>query len=104
MAVSNKERIGKALDALMPELRKYIEQELRDVFADDWGKHVAQGEGNLDVQRLCNTMLDNWDQVFEPVLDDQAKATKNLVHEIRKWRNKHAHQEPFSSDETINAL
>lgn len=104
MAISNRERVGKALDALLPELRAYVEQELRDVYGDDWGKHVSPGDGNLDVQRLCNTMLDNWDQVFEPVLDDQAKATKNLVHELRKWRNKYAHQEPFTADETINAM
>ena len=26
MAISNKERIGKALDALLPKLRKYVER------------------------------------------------------------------------------
>lgn len=106
MAISNKERVGRSLDALQPELRKYVEQELRDVYAEDWGKHVTPGEGELDVQRLCNTMLNNWDDVFEPLLDKQAKETKNLVHEIRKWRNKHAHEtdSSFKSDETINAL
>lgn len=104
MALSNKERIGRVLDALKPELRKYVEQELRDVYADDWGKHVTPGDGELDVQRLCNTILAKWDDVFEPLLDSQAKLFKNLVHEVRKWRNKYAHQEPFNADETINAL
>ncbi len=104
MALSNKERIGRVLDALKPELRKFVEQELRDVYADDWGKHVTPGEGELDVQRLCNTILAKWDDVFEPLLDGHAKSFKNLVHEVRKWRNKYAHQEPFSADETINAL
>lgn len=103
MALSNKERIGRILDALKPELRKFVEQELRDVYGDDWGKHISPGEGELDVQRLCNTILAKWDDVFEPLLDSQAKEFRNLVHEVRKWRNKNAHQEPFNADETINA-
>lgn len=103
MALSNKERIGRILDALKPELRKFVEQELRDVYGDDWGKHISPGEGELDVQRLCNTILAKWEDVFEPLLDSQAKEFRNLVHEVRKWRNKNAHQEPFNADETINA-
>ena len=101
MAISNKERIGRALDSLLPEMRKYVEQELRDVYADKWGQHVTPGEGQLDIQRLCNTILTEWDPVFDVVL---SKDAKNLVHEVRKWRNKHAHQEPFTFDDTVASL
>ncbi len=101
MAISNKERIGRALDALLPELRKYVEQELRDVYADEWGKHVTPGEGVLDVQRLCNTILNKWEDVFDVVI---GKDGKNLTHKIRGWRNDFAHQKPFTSDETVSSL
>ena len=101
MATSNKERIGRALDSLLPEMRKYVEQELRDVYAEKWGQHVTPGEGQLDIQRLCNTILAEWDPVFDVVL---SKDARNLVHEIRKWRNKHAHQEPFTFDDTVASL
>ena len=77
MAQSNKERVGRALDALLPELRKYVEQELRDVYADKWDQHLTAGDGAVDVPRLCNTIVAEWDSVFEVVL---SKDTKGLVH------------------------
>ncbi len=101
MATSNKDRIGKALDALLPELKKYVEQELRDVYAEKWQQHVAPGDGNVDVQRLCNTIINEWDDVFEIVL---TKELRDTVFDIRKWRGHFAHQNPFTVDQTLSAL
>lgn len=106
MAISNKERVGRALDVLRPELATYVEQELRDVYGDEWNQHLADGHDTasgpmLDTQRLVNTMLRNWDDVFDQVL---SRDERNLCHEVRKWRNKHGHEEPWTFDETLNAL
>lgn len=101
MAISNKERIGRVLDALQQELVKYVEQELRAAYGDAWSSHVMAGEGAVDVQRLCNTMLAEWDAVFEPRL---GKGVKNAIHEVRRWRNHHAHQNPFTLNDTLSAL
>jgi len=101
LAQSNKERVGRALDALLPELRKYVEQELRDVYADKWDQHLTAGDGAVDVPRLCNTIVAEWDSVFEVVL---SKDTKGLVHDVRKARNKYAHEPLLTPDDTLSAL
>lgn len=100
MAISNKERVGRALEALLPELRKYVEQELRDVYGDEWDQHLAAGD-NLDVQRLVNTLINKWDDVFDAVL---TKDVKSLVHDVRVVRNKFAHDSAFPFDDTVSAL
>jgi len=104
MATSNRERIGRILDDLKVEMRKFVEQELRDVYAEDWERHLAECDGEPDVQCLCNTILQKFDDVFEPLLDSKARDFKSLVYDVRKWRNKHAHQEPFTADDTLSAL
>jgi predicted AAA+ superfamily ATPase len=100
MAISNKERVGRALEALLPELRKYVEQELRDVYGDEWETHLAAGD-HLDVQRLVNTLINKWDDVFDAVL---TKDVKSLVHDVRVVRNKFAHDSAFPFDDTVSAL
>lgn len=101
MALSNKEKIGRVMDAMLPELAKYVEQELRAVYADGWKLHLATGEGNLDIQRLCNTMLAEWEPVF---LNGLGKELKSTIHDVRQWRNHFAHQKPFTLDDTLSAL
>src|SRR5687768_10453902 len=107
MAKSNRERIAAAFELLGPELAKYVEQELRDVYADKWMTHLAEGhvlpDGSpkLDTQRSVSTMLKTWDKVFDVMLD---KTVKDAVYAVKDWRNKHAHEEPFTFNETTNAL
>ncbi|MBX7131086.1 MAG: DUF499 domain-containing protein [Fimbriimonadaceae bacterium] len=105
MAISNKERIGRALDIMAPELARYIEQELRDVYADDWGRYLADAHLGttqlLDPQRLVNTMINNWDDVFDQVL---TKDVRSRAHDVRVVRNKHAHEPMISVDDTIAGL
>jgi predicted AAA+ superfamily ATPase len=46
-------------------------------------------------------MWDVWNDVFRHTL---GFAERSLVSEIRDWRNKWAHQQPFSSDDAYRAL
>ncbi len=101
MAMSNKEKVGRVLDALLPELKKYVEQELKGSFGDAWDQHVVPGDGNLHIQRLCNTIIAEWDSTFEQRL---GKDTRNIVFDVRKWRGHYAHQNPFTLDDTLSSM
>src|SRR5208337_4388095 len=46
-------------------------------------------------------MWETWNDVFGRTL---GRADRSLVQELRDWRNKWAHQEPFSSDDADRAL
>src|SRR5690606_13587704 len=54
-----------------------------------------------DVAALLRVMWEAWNGVFGRTL---GRAERSLVQELRDWRNKWAHQEPFSSDDTDRAL
>lgn len=101
MALSNKEKVTRVLDALLPELRKYVEQELRAAYAERWQAHLAPGDGNIDVQRLCTTIIGEWEPVFEQKL---CRENKQYVYDVRKWRGHGAHQNAFTLDDTLSAL
>ena len=69
-------------------------------FADDpmlGQKPIAQ----WDVAGLLKLMWETWNDVFGRTL---GRAERSLVQELRDWRNKWAHQEPFSSDDADRAL
>ena len=72
----------------------------------DWQAHYALpewrgNEFNPDVQVLVNTIINHWDTVFSKGLQLEAK---HLVHQVRKTRNRLAHQEKFDLDDTYSAL
>jgi predicted AAA+ superfamily ATPase len=69
-------------------------------FADDpmlGAKPIAQ----WDASGLLKLMSETWNDVFKRTL---GFAERSLVSELREWRNKWAHQEPFSSDDAERAL
>jgi hypothetical protein len=53
------------------------------------------------VAGVLKLMWDAWNEVFARTL---GRAERSLVQELRDWRNKWVHQEPFSSDDTDRAL
>jgi hypothetical protein len=113
MAITNQERVGKAMDLLRAGLAPFVEREVQSSvkagtvrmdavrrFADDpmlGNKPIAQ----WDVAGLLKLMWETWNDVFGRTL---GRAERSLVQELRDWRNKWAHQEPFSSDDTDRAL
>jgi predicted AAA+ superfamily ATPase len=114
MALSNHERVGKALEALATGLRPFVLREMERVYR---GQAEAAARASLagnvrgsagagdretwDVTALLTIMLDQWAEVFRTPLGN---AEKNLAFELREVRNKWAHQQAFSTDDTYRAL
>lgn len=112
MAISNQDRIGKAMELLRSGLAPYVVREFNSVFP---GKGEAEAAKVLsddrtvakkaladwDVAALLKLMWDSWNGVFGKTL---GRAERSLIQELRDWRNKWAHQEPFSSDDADRAL
>src|SRR3990170_2962325 len=113
MAITNQERVGKALDLLRDGLRPFVERELRAHLGKYWITQATSGwredvnwpEGQespqMDIAALLRLMWEQWNDVFRKTL---GHAERSLVSELRESRNKWAHQEPFSTDDTYRAL
>src|SRR5579875_2724670 len=112
MAISNQERIGKALELLRKGLAPFVEREFKTQNPKDPSAAALKFLGDdrnvadkpiaeWDAAALLKVMFDAWNVVFSRVL---GRAERSLVQELRDWRNKWAHQEPLSSDDTDRAL
>lgn len=113
MAITNQERVGKAMDLLRAGLAPFVEREFKSLYKD---KALTEARRFLpaddrinsnrtlaqwDVAVLLKVMWDSWNDVFGRTL---GRAERSLIQELRDWRNKWAHQEPFSSDDADRAL
>ena len=114
MAITNLERVGKALDLLKDGLRPYVERELKAQHAQLWFEEartsLSEMQANLfgtetephwDIATLLAVMWNQWQSVFRKTL---GHAERSLVSELRDVRNKWAHQQSFSSDDADRAL
>ena len=113
MAITNHERVGKALDLLKEGLGPFVDREvkgalesrrldafkLRD-YADD-PVLANKPRTEWDVAGLLKLMWETWNDVFRTIL---GPAERSLVSELRGHRNKWAHQESFSGDDAYRAL
>ncbi len=113
MAISNHERVGKALDLLRAGLGPFVEREVQESiknggvrmdairrFAEDpllATKPIVE----WDAAGLLKLMWETWNDVFKRTL---GFAERSLVSELRDQRNKWAHQQSFSSDDADRAL
>ena len=113
MAITNHERVGKALELLKGGLGPFAEREIKAAIATN-SLSMQKVRGFVDDPILANKSIGEWDsaallklmwetrdEVFRKTL---GFADRTLVSEIRDWRNKWAHQEPFSSDDAYRAL
>jgi hypothetical protein len=112
MAQSNVQRVGAALDLLNAGLIPFVERELKVSLGDSWleavkdGLHPDQfpkkGKGiRWDTQALLNVLWKQWNSAFRRVL---GQAERTLVSELIEVRNKWAHQDAFTYDDTYRAL
>lgn len=112
MAITNHERVGKALELLKAGLAPFIERELNNTYPDDAQAQVETFMGSdrllagkpfteWDVAALLRLMWEAWHSVFRKTL---GPAERSLVSELRDHRNKWAHQQAFSSDDADRAL
>lgn len=113
MAITNQERIGKAMDLLRSGLAPFVDREIQAAvkantvrmdavrrFAEDPMLGTKPIE-KWDVAGLLKLMWETWNDVFRRTL---GHAERSLVSELRDVRNKWAHQEPFSSRDAERAM
>ena len=112
MALSNRERVHDAIELLRVGLTPFVERMFQARLGETWPDQFDQSrryplkrnpDGSLawDSQALLKAMADHWRSVFESVLGRTERA---LVGELSEVRNAFAHEEPFSSDDTLRAL
>ena len=114
MAVTNHERVGKALELLTAGLQPFVERELKNADAPNWFAETKRSLADSQLQLLGTpekpqwdaaailvTMWNEWNNVFRKTL---GHAERTLVSELREVRNRWAHQRPFSTDDAYRAL
>lgn len=114
MAISNHERVSKALILLSQGLYPFVEREMRVAYGDRWivaatpsvpedyilRRNVADILRE-DVSALLIVMSDQWNNIFKKIL---GHAERSLVSELRNTRNQWAHQSTFSTDDAYRCL
>lgn len=112
MAITNRDRVGRAMDLLKDGLRPFVERELTAKFGKYWITEVTQSwkhdigfedddTPKLDAAPLLRLIWDQWHPVFSKIL---GFSERSIVSELRDYRNKWAHQEAISSDDTYRVL
>ncbi len=114
MGVSNRERIGKALDSLRQGLYCYVEQQMQSTYDSTWrtkaASHLREHQKSKqqvdeiireDVSALLMIVNREWDKVFKSSLSQPDRA---LVNELIEVRNQWAHQSTFLTDDTYRAV
>lgn len=112
MAITNQERVGKAMELLRQGLAPFVEREFEGLNKGKSATEVLRYVGDdrtaakrplleWDVAALLKVMWEAWNDIFRNTL---GRAERSLVQELRDSRNKWAHQEAFSSDDADRAL
>lgn len=112
MAITNQERVGKAMELLRAGLAPFVEREFKSLYQAKAGEEArryfsddrtvgTKPVAEWDVAALLKLMWDSWNEIFRRTL---GRAERSLVQELRDCRNQWAHQQPFSSDDTDRAL
>src|SRR5437762_1710692 len=112
MAITNHDRVGKALDLLKSGLGPFVEREITSAYRDramaEAGRFLGEDRLNAkrpisewDVAPLLRLMWETWNDVFRKTL---GPAERSLLSELRDHRNKWAHQHSFSGDDAYRAL
>ena len=113
MAITNQERVGKALELFRTGLAPYVEREFANVHKDKAqaeARRLLPAEDRIngnrpiaqwDAAALLKVLWDAWNDVFARTL---GRAERSLVQELRDVRNRWAHQEAFTGDDAYRAL
>ena len=112
MAITNRDRVERALHLLREGLAPYVEREMRHLFGPRVEAEIARllgreqheaGKpmGELDVAALLKVMDRRWESVFGKGL---RRTARSLVNELLEWRHRWAHQGAFSSDDAERML
>src|SRR5262245_9510043 len=114
MAITNHERVGKALDLLKDGLIPFVERELKAQYQQRWFDEVktvlspqqlsfagTASEPQWDIARVLAVVWHRWNEVFRKTL---GQSDRTFVSELREVRNKWAHQQQFSTDDAYRCL
>lgn len=111
MALSNADRVGRALEQLNAGLRPFLDREMGAVYGASWESQARQSLSgpafdtkhgiNWDTAAILTVMGSEWNSVFKKSL---GQAERSLVSELRETRNRWAHQATFSTDDVYRAL
>lgn len=111
MALSNYERVGKAVALLGEGIAPFVARECQAQFGDEWAADVqranTRGTGRprtvnpKDAQFLLRVMWDEWNTIFVKKL---SRNDRSYVSELQTVRNSWAHNDSFSTDDALRAL
>ncbi len=113
MAITNHERVGKAMELLRGGLGSFVEREIktahppRTTVARETLRYLDNHElarrpiADWDAHALLLLMWKSWNTVFRTTL---GHAERNYVSELRDARNRWAHQQSFSTDDAHRVL
>lgn len=111
MAISNRDRAGKAFEQLAAGIAPYVDRRMsrfhieKDNWFGYWLNSLPQGvppDAHLaDPQVLLRVTADFWDVAFK---QDLSRAIRNVVFSLRNRRNDWAHNKPFQFDDTYRTL
>lgn len=114
MAITNHERVGRALTLLRNGLYPFVEREMKAKYGDRWlipasaslpdhytARHNIQDVLQNDISALLMVMWEQWNNVFRATL---GRTERSIVSELRDTRNTWAHTTTFSTDDAYRAL
>ena len=111
MAISNHERVGRALKLLHEGLYPYFEREMTATYTAEWPMRAAayfnKGSSEVpeflkdDLYSFLKYMWQEWNDVFRKTL---GKAERSLLSECQDIRNTWAHSSTFTTDDAYRAL
>ena len=111
--ITNYDRVTKTLELLRDGIKPFTVRELSSVLGDKWINEAAKNHPNpSDVQKtfsadggdlkiILEVLWNNWNLVFKQTL---GHSERTLVSELRESRNKWAHQEAFTTDDTYRVM
>lgn len=113
MAISNRDRVNKGFEILADGLSNFVDVNMTNAFKSENENWIAIIENRDEAKNgfrknyelndpafLLRMITDEW-RIFGKFL---SRAQQSLASELREVRNKFAHNEKFSSDDTYRAL
>ncbi|MGG6242735.1 Swt1 family HEPN domain-containing protein [Nodosilinea sp. AN01ver1] len=111
MAISNHERVGRALQLLQTGVYPYLEREMQATYGQHWPVRAATYLNHKneradevlknDLYSALKVMWNEWNDVFRKTL---GKSERSLLSECQDIRNTWAHTTTFSTEDAYRAL
>jgi uncharacterized protein len=111
MALTTKERVGRGLEHVREGLVPFVECRFKEQFGDEWPQRLGSsrsqrvrpdGTVDWDTYRVLKALEEYWKLLFDkPPL---GKGERNFIGELLDWRNGHAHDGVFTSDDVYRVL